>query len=213
MAGPSSDEMSPTDRLRQSAAAAWRSRDFETYFRLMREASRLSPNDVNLLIDLGAAHGARMQFADAERCFDAAVAASTDRAATLAAVGLQSRNCLRFDWAERYFAAAAADPGVTAGTLAKQAEMCERLRRTDQATAVVERALSIDPQSELAMLVRGRLHRSAGRLIDGERDVRDVLARTDPDGWSTRIRAGYELAANLDRQGRYDEGMAALASA
>jgi tetratricopeptide (TPR) repeat protein len=213
MSGASSAELSPTLRLRHTAADAWRSRDFETYFRLMREAARLSPDDVRLLIDLGAAHGARMEFADAARCFDGAVAASSDRAATLAAVGLQSRNCLRYDWAEKYLALAAAEPGADAATLAKLAEMSERLRRTDAASAAVDRALWIDPRSELALLVRGRLHRSAGRLVDGERDVRDVLARTDPDGWSTRIRAGYELAANLDRQGRYDEAIAALAAA
>ena len=211
MPNPSPREFTPSGRLIGLAADAGRRKDFEAYFRLMREADRLTPNDPHLLLELAAAHGARMEFADAERYFEASIAASPDRAAGLAAAGLFSRNCLRYDWAERYLRLAADEPGVTADTLAKLAEMSERLRRVDAASAAVDRALALDPRSELALLVRGRLHRSAGRLEDAERDVRDVLSRTDPDGWSTRIRAGYELAANLDRQGRYDEAMAALA--
>jgi tetratricopeptide (TPR) repeat protein len=195
------------------ASEAGRRKDFETYFRLMHEADRLAPGNPMLLLDLGAAYGARMEFARAQQYFEAAIVASEDRAEVLAAAGLRSRNCLRYDWAEHYLKLAAAQPGMTPDTLGKQAEMCERLRRTDEAQAAVDRALKIDPNCDLAMLVRSRLRRSAGRLTEGEQDARDVLARDNADGWSTRIRAGYELAANLDRQCRYDEAMAALAHA
>ena len=202
----------PSEHLLETAALAWRGKDFETYFRLMREADRLEPNNPLLLLDLGAVHGTRMEFGEAQRCFDAAISASSDRVGMLAAVALQSRNCLRYDWAERYLTLAGAEPGASADTLAKLAEMCERLRRGDAAEAAVDRALALDSRCDLAMLVRGRLRRSVGRLGEAEHDVREVLAGTNPDGWSTRIRAGYELATNLDRQARYDEAMAVLAA-
>jgi len=47
-------------------------------------------------------------------------------------------------------------------------------------------------------------------LDDAERVLRPLLAQTDPNSWSTRIRGWYELGAIFDRQGRYDEAMAAL---
>jgi tetratricopeptide (TPR) repeat protein len=213
MSNGSSGKTGPSEHLLQSAGAAWRQKEFETYFRLMREASRLDSSNPLLLLDLGAAHGARMEFADAERCFLAAIETSSDRLGILTAVALQSRNCLRYDWAERYLALAAAEPGAPADTLAKLAEMCERLRKVDAAETALDRSLAVDPACNLAMLVRSRLRRSAGRLDEAERDLRDVLSRTNPEGWSTRIRAGYELATNLDRQERYDEAMAALAAA
>jgi hypothetical protein len=89
----------------------------------------------------------------------------------------------------------------------------ERFRRVDEARDLLDRALRLDPTCALALLVRSRLDRLSGRLEEAERGLRPLLAKSNRDSWSTRIRGWYELGAVLDAQGRYDEAMSAFLKA
>jgi tetratricopeptide (TPR) repeat protein len=196
--------------LRKAAGDAWGRQDFGAYFDLMGKAELLTPDDPSLLLDLGAAYGMRTEFPKAIDLLERAVEKSRDKSRMLGLVGYVCREFQRYDLAAHYLGLAAQEPGASPETLAKLAEMKERLRETSEAEAAVERALKLDSKCQLALLVQARLNRVAGRLDEAERIVRFLLSRSDRSGESTRVRGWYELGAILDRQGRYDEAIAAL---
>ncbi|HEY3863348.1 MAG TPA: sulfotransferase [Verrucomicrobiae bacterium] len=200
-------------RLRQNAQAAWRRQDYAEYFKIMEQAARQDPANSRLLLDLGAAHGMRYEYAAAARCFDKAVRVSPSKDAALVMAATQCRGFDRFVMARHYLELAIKEPKVSPDTCVKLAEIYERFRLMDEAAALVDRALGMDPGCVLASLVRARLDRLSGRAEDAERGLRPLLARTDKDTWSTRVRGWYELGAALDAQGRYDEAMAAFQEA
>jgi tetratricopeptide (TPR) repeat protein len=195
------------------AAQFWQQGQYAKYFDAMERIARMDPGDHRIAINVGAAYALRYDYPAAERWFERAVASAKNKSEALAMIGLQCRNAIRYDMAERYLERAAGSKGATPDTLAKLAEMYERLRRVEKARETVDRALQLDGDNALALLVSARLERSAGRLDEAERIVRSFIHRSDEDSWSTRIRGWYELGANLDRQGRYREAMAAFLSA
>jgi tetratricopeptide (TPR) repeat protein len=201
------------NRMLQAAQESWNRRDFQPYFETMERASKMDPANHRILLDLGLAYGMRYDFAAAERWLEKAVRVAPNRSEVLIMAGTHCRNFNQYEMAKRFFERAAELPGVTPDTLVKLAELYERLRLLDDAGDLVERALQLDSRCALALLVRARLDRLAGRLEEAEKLVRSILASSDPDTWSTRIRGWYELGAILDRQARFDEAMAAFLEA
>jgi tetratricopeptide (TPR) repeat protein len=200
-------------RMQQGAREAWQRQDFPEYFRIMEQASRQDPANPNLLLDMGAAYGMRYEYAAAERCFDKAVRVSPARNNVLVMAGTQCRGFDRYEMARSYFERAVKEPGASPDTHVKLAEIYERFRLLEEAAALVDRAMRLDPRCALASLVRARLDRLSGRLEAAERRLRPLLAESGRDTFSTRIRGWYELGAVLDAQGRYDEAMAAFLKA
>jgi tetratricopeptide (TPR) repeat protein len=199
--------------MRQAATEFWQQGKYSDYFEMMDRVFRAHPADYLISIDIGSAHAMRYDYATSQEWFERAVYAAADKSDALTRIAVQCRNFNRFDLAERYLERSSQQKGVTPDTLSKLAEMHERMRSLDKARQMTDRALQLDPSNVLAMLVSARLDRSAGHLESAERTLRSFLNRADTDSWSTRIRGWYELGANLDLQGRYDEAMAAFVSA
>ncbi|HTA30008.1 MAG TPA: sulfotransferase, partial [Candidatus Cybelea sp.] len=200
-------------RLRQGATEAWRRQDYPQYFKIMEQANRQDPANPGILLDMGAAYGMRYDYAAAAQCFDKAVRVAPSRSEVLVLAGTQCRGFDRYEMARTYFERAVKEPGASADTFVKLAEIYERFRMLDGAADMVARALHMDPACALASLVAARLDRLSGRLEESERRLRPLLAQTSRDSWSTRIRGWYELGAVLDAQGRYDEAMSAFLEA
>lgn len=200
-------------RILQSAAESWARQDYQRYFEIMERACRLDPANHRVLLDLGLAYGIRYDYAAAERCFEKAVRVSPRKTATLAMAATHCRNFNRYELARNYFERAVERKDAEPDSLAKLAEIYERFRLLEDASRLIDRALKLDPGCVLAVLVRARLDRLAGHSEQAERLLRPLLARQDPTSWSTRIRGWYELGTILDRQGRYDEAMAAFLQA
>jgi tetratricopeptide (TPR) repeat protein len=200
-------------RMLQGAAVLWQQGDYARYFDAINRASQMDPRNHQIPLDIGTAHLMRYDYPAAEEYFERAVNAAANKSMALEMAALQCRNLNRYDMAERYLERAVAHKGATPDVLTKLAEMYERFRRLDKAREMVDRALGANGNNPLTLLVRARLERSTGRLEEGEKTLHLFLSRTDKDSWSTRIRGWYELGANLDRQGRYDEAMAAFVSA
>jgi len=200
-------------RMREEALAFWRRGDFDQYFSVMERAQRMDPANSGLLLDLGAAHGMRYDYAAANRCFERAVKLAPDKQTALIMAGVQCRGFDRYEMARDYFEMAVRERGVAPDTLVKLAEIYERFRMLPEAAVLVERALQLDAGCALASLVRARLDRLEGRVEEAERRLRLLLNLTDKESWSTRVRGWYELGAVLDAQGRYDEAMEAFLKA
>ncbi len=179
----------------------------------MKAVEAADPNDPMLLLELGNARGLRTEIGEADRYFERAVAAARDQQRVLLIAAVQARGFLRYDLAEKYLERAVAAPGATADTLAKLAEIKERLRDVPTAQSLLDRALRSDAKCQMALLVKARLSRLTGHLEESEKAIRSILGRTDRENWSTRVRGWFELAAILDRQNRYDEAYAALTTA
>ncbi len=200
-------------RLLQTAADAWNRHDYQQSIELLERANRLDPANSVILLDLGRAHGMRYDYAAAERCFDRAATLAPRKADAFAMAALHCRNFGRYELSRHYFERAIAAGGAPPDTFVKLAELYERFRFLTEADELVNRALELDAACAMGLLVRARLDRLGGKLEAAEQRLRPLLAKTDPDSWSTRIRGWYELGAVLDRQERYDEAMAAFLEA
>ncbi len=154
----------------------------------------------------------RYQSADAERCFEKAIRLAPNKAEMLATAGRLAAEFgdLMRPMAERFFRRALEQKNVAPDTVARLAELYERLHRAEDAAVMVERALRLDNACPLARLTQAKLHRQAGRLAEAEQALRPALMAADRE-W--RIRSFYELGAICDRQGRYDDAMSAFLEA
>ncbi len=203
---------SSLSRMFHEAAEAWKRQDYQRTLDTLEHAARLDPANVRIQLDLGRAYGLRYDYAAAARCFEKAVRVASNRVAVMAEAGRRCEEFDNFEMAGRYFNLAAQQSGVTATVFVALAELSERHARLDEAEACVDRALAAEGENPSARLVRARLHRLRGKPEESESDLRSLLAKPVIET-SLRVRLWYELAANLDRQGRYDDAMTALLEA
>jgi len=197
----------------QAAATAWNSKKFQEGIEIMERASRLDPANVGILLDLGRWQGLRYNYSAADQCFEKAARIAPNKAEALAIAGMNSRDFSNFEMAERYYLRALEQKNVAPRIFAWLAELYERLRRLDEAAGMVERALHLNSNCAPALLVKARLERQAGgRLEEAERLIRSFVTNSNADAW-IQAQACYELGMILDRQGKYDDAIAAFAQA
>ncbi|MFO1477215.1 MAG: sulfotransferase [Verrucomicrobiota bacterium] len=200
----------PLDPLLEAARQAWLRKDGEQAVDLLKKASRMAPGNAGILLQLGYMHGMRYDYASATACFTRAVRLSARKSETLALIARQALEFARPEIAEHYFQLALEHPDASPDLCVRLGELYERQHRLDASMELAERALRRDARCSTALLLKARLHRQARRLTDAENLVRPLLESPDRE---TRIRAGYQLAADLDRQNRWDEAMDLLRDA
>jgi tetratricopeptide (TPR) repeat protein len=197
------------NRLLQTANDAWNRKKYQEGIETLERASKLDPANVSFLLELGRMHGQRYDFAAAEPYFEKAVRVSPNPTETLAGAGVLAGDFGDFATSERYFLRALERPNATAKMFAQLAKLYERLRRLDESAAMVDRALRLNPHCPPALLTRARLERQAGQIEAAETTIRAYISQPNPDVW-VQAQSWYELGQILDRQGRYDEAMAAF---
>jgi tetratricopeptide (TPR) repeat protein len=198
------------NRTLQEADLAWNRGDFQQCLDLLERVNRLDPANLQVLLHLAQRYGMRYQFGDAERCLEKAIRLASNKAEILATAGRLAIEFSNLQLAERFFNQAIAQKSVAPDTLARLAELYERSRRPEDAAAMAERALQLDKNCPLALLTRAKLYRQAGKLTEAEQVLRLMLASPNRE---LLIRGYYELGALLDRQGRFDDAMAAFLEA
>lgn len=194
------------NRILQSAEEAWNKRDFKRAIEQLERASRLAPANCQILLQLGRVYGLRYDYASAERCFEKAIRVAPRKTEMLSAAAGRAVDFANHELAERYFQQAAAQSDMSADALSRMAELYERLHRNGEASALLERALGLQPAFGPALLIRARLDRQTGKLEDAERGLQTLLRTENRE---LRARAYYELGMVLDRQGQYDKAMSA----
>lgn len=197
-------------RLLNTADEARKRQDFQQCVEILERASRLDPANVSLLLNLGHACGNNFDYAAVERCFEKAIRLAPQKTEALTSAALRARDFGNHRLAGHYYRLAAEQKNVSADALVALAEISERQRRVDEAAQLIERALHLKPKFPPALLVRARLERQAGRLAEAEKILKSFPTGAERD---VRARAYYELGGILDRQGRYDEAMAAFLEA
>lgn len=195
-------------RLLQQAQQAYAQRDFEGCFATLERARRLAPADVNILVDIGGFHVRRYEHEKAAEFFDRALKLSSRKTSVLEDIGTRCRDATAFEMARQYLEQAVAQNDVSAEGLAALGWVYERLRKMDDANAVAERAIQKNPNSTAAILIKARLEHLSGKNPEAEARLRAFTTSREAVG--ARIRAAYDLGSILDRQGRYDEAMAAF---
>ena len=195
-------------RLLQAAQQAYARRNFDECFETLERARRMSPADISILLNIGGFYVRRYETAKAAEYFDRALKLSPRKTATLEDAGTRCRDATSFELARQYLEQAAAQKDVSAEGLAALGWVYERLRRMDEANAVAERAIKLNPNSTAAILIKARLEHLGGKNAEAEARLRAFT--TSREAADARVRAAYDLGAILDRQGRYDEAMAAF---
>jgi len=196
----------------RDAASAWKRQNYQHCFDLLERASRLSPNDPTILLELGNAHGRRHDFAAAETYFDKAIRVSGWKAEAFLAAGMHCANFRDDEMAVRYLTRAIERDKAPGTALIKLALIYERQRRPEKAAELVARVLHTDASNAAALLVQARLERLAGQWQNAEKGLRLFLSKSGPDAES-RARGWYELGGVLDVQKRYDGAMTAFLEA
>ena len=200
------------DRMLKTVGEAWNRKDFQQAIETMERASRLNPSNVGIQLDLGRLHGLRYNSVAAERCFEQAVRMAPNKTETLAIAGLQCRDFGNFALSERFYLRALEQKNATPEMFVQLAKLYERLRRVEDAAAMVDRALKLNGSCPEALLTRARLERQAGHLEEAERIIRSFVSKPNTDAW-IHAQTWYELGGILDRQGKYDEAIAAFVRA
>jgi tetratricopeptide (TPR) repeat protein len=198
-------------RLFQEAAEAWKRLDYQQTIDTLERAARLDPANASIQLDLGRAYGLRYRYSEAERCFEKAVRVAPRKVEALAEAGRRCHEFGNYDMAQGYLERAVQENGAAVDVFVKLAEFHERHARLEEATQLAERALKLDAANPPARLLRGRLERLSGQLVEAEGRLRELLKGASEDPWWGRC--WYELGDVLDRLARYDEAMEAFLEA
>jgi len=198
--------------LFKSAVEARQNYDFQKCFDLLELARRNYPTAIPPYVELARTHGKRYNYPEAKRFFDEAIKMSRRSPSVLTVAGTSALQFGNYEMARDYLAEVAKRDDAPVEALAYFAEILERQRQFEEARQVVERALKAAPQNPVAVLVSAKLQRQAGQLEDAEKNLRAFLAAPPGNDFPV-TRCWYELGNNLDRQGRYDDAMAAFLQA
>ena len=196
-------------QLIREAEAAWDRQDYTKSNQIVEELSRRWPADVSILFRLARAHGLRYDFTAAARYVEKAVRVSLQRAQTLEEAGRLWLELAQMDMAARYLERASQTKGVSVGALMSLADLYIRDSRLADAANLVTRASQIDRNDPQVLIEQAALRRLDGRSDEAELLLRSAFSNPKT-GFPVRVSAGYDLAAILDRGGRYDEAMATL---
>ncbi len=198
-------------RLLNSADEARKRRDLQQSIEILERASRLDPANIQILLSLGHAHGSHYDYTSAERCFERAIRLARQKTETLAEAAFRARDFGNYNMAGHYYRLAAEQKDVSPEALVALAEISEQQRRLEDAVQLIERALQLQPDFPPALLVRARLERQRGQPDEAEKLLRSLLSSNAAP--AVRAQAWYESGGVFDRQGRYDEAMAAVLKA
>lgn len=207
-----SQSNSAVQRLSLEANDAWEQQDYQRSIRLFGQIARKEPHNPKHLLNVALAYGKRYDYPAAERCIRKAAQISNDPAQTLGDAGQICLEFGNFDMAIRCLQLARKKKGVSIGVLINLVDILIRDKHLDEAAELIARAAQIDPKDPRVLVEDAVVRRLRGDITAAESLLRGLLANPNANT-SARIRALYELGGILDREGQYDNAMAAFLEA
>ena len=193
----------------QQARALWQANRFDDSLALFEKAIRKYPQNLLALIDASRAFGARFEITRAEPLLDRLMELGGRNAKILHLAGQSYRMLFRPEKAiECFQRAVALDPSIADAHL-ELAVQYERRHRLDDALASIERCLAAHPDYSEAKLMQARLLRRKGDQSAADAVLRSLTANEKLHPM-VRAQAWADTAQTLDRQGQYDDAMAAM---
>ncbi len=186
--------------------------DYAQAIQLLQRAKGLEPRNDKVFLELGRVYAITYDFASAHCAFENALAVTESRVMVLLTIGHHWMDVRNFEAATGYFEQVLKCEPVPVTAYLRLFEMYHRLRRTDDAGAIIERALHAYPSHEGVRLMHGKWLRQCRKYHEAEITLLELVSNTSlsPD---VRAAAGYELAAVLDAEGCYDEAFEAAIEA
>jgi tetratricopeptide (TPR) repeat protein len=182
---------------------------------LLTEALRRDPANTDILISLATACGKQRHYEKAEELLGRLLALKPRNASIYRRVAQTYVVIERLERAVECYHRSLElnrDACATVPTLLELAQMYERFHKLDEARAIVEEALRLDPGNADGQLQQAILNRRHGATGQAESGLRSLV--TSGAGKShIYILAWYELAQLLDDQERYDEAYQAFVAA
>jgi tetratricopeptide (TPR) repeat protein len=201
--------------LTQVANHAWAYNQRYKTITLLNEALRRDPTNVDILASLATACGKQRHYDRAEELLARLLALARRKASVHRRVAQVYATIDRPDRAIECYRRSLElnrDTSVTVPTLLELASLYERRHQLEEASAVVEEALTREPNNEQAELQQAVLDRRRGELEKAESRLRSIVADKSRT-WPTRAQAWYELAQFLDDAQQYDAAFVALQAA
>jgi tetratricopeptide (TPR) repeat protein len=210
---PHKNKLNPKiQRLVREFEEAWKRQDFQRGISLLGQAIAIEPSNPILHLNLARAYGERYDYAAVERCIEKALEVSQGNVQMIQEAARICSNFKHLDMMMRYLERASGKRGVSIPALTSLADLYVLDERLDEAAEMVERAARMDRQHPRVLLGESVLKRKRGQIKEAESVLRDLMASSVAD-MVVRIRAAYDLAEMLDREGQYDEAMTALLEA
>jgi tetratricopeptide (TPR) repeat protein len=201
--------------LTQVAKQAWSHELRFKSIRLLTEALRRDPANPDIILSLATACGKQRHYEKAESLLARLLELMPRKANIYRRVAQTYVTIERQERAVECFRRSLElnrDPSATVPTLLELAQMYERFHQLDEARAVIDEALRLDPGNADGQLQQAILHRRTGAADQAEAALRSITASAAAKP-HIRIMAWYELAQLLDDHGRYDEAYQAFVAA
>jgi tetratricopeptide (TPR) repeat protein len=205
--------------LEHEFQVAWGSRDLQKCLDLLGKVLVLNPRSANALLQLGRVHGMIYEYDHAVDALEKAVQVSPkeQRALVLTEAGRTARDFYDPTIAESFFSQAVEAAGLVKGKHAAGdaieaklalAEYAIRIRNRDLSKVLVDEVLGTHPEDKAASLLWCKLNED-----QFDHCVERLQLLQQVDSVELKVKAGYQLAKLLDREGDYDAAMQALIGA
>lgn len=192
----------PVEHLLGLANSAVGQSDFDGAERVLREALRRTPGNVDALISLAHVLTAKSARAEAVAFARQAVARAPRDWRSHSTLGECLASGGELEPAVRSFRTALALHPEDPSTLVSLAQMLERLRQGDEAMELATRALRSHPGHGGALNLLGELAMQSGDLESADRWLSEAVSASSIDA---RAEAWHRLGALREKQRRWDE--------
>jgi tetratricopeptide (TPR) repeat protein len=198
--------------LTKVANQAWNFNQRYKTITLLNEALRRDPSNPDILLSLATACGKQRHYDKAEELLARLLTLAPRKASIHRRVAQVYATIDRPERAiecYRHSLTLNREAAESVPTLLELAGLYERRHELNDARAVVQEALTREPNNEEAQLQQAVLDRRGGDVAQAESRLRSLVA----DGsrtWPTRAQAGYELGQLLDDAQQYDAAFEAL---